>query len=103
MGEAMTAANSPRLSAEAIAELRVLDRMATPATWRYVTGYGIGAGGHAVVNDLASDSAKQNPNCALVVAMRNALPALLAAAEENDRLREQVRRLEQELGERSKA
>ena len=71
------------------ATLRALEKAATPGPWRLLDDYGLEVrddDGERVPNDGALGIA----NWTLVVAVRNALPHLLDAADECERLREVV-------------
>ena len=97
----MTPTETPaRLTAEQIAELRKLISDATPGTWKYDPSRGqnvrsrtYGPGAAVVVDSdlnpggvvVVADWTLKKENAALIAALLNAAPALLAAAEELDR------------------
>lgn len=74
------------LTDDEIKALLDLEAKATSGPWFYVRGYGIGAGGHAVCNDLAREDGP-NANQELALSARNALRPL---AEEVLRLRAEL-------------
>lgn len=80
-------------------ELERLERAASKAPWEFRDGTAIADDGLPYVRGYSNDVhiGEHAPDAALIVAARNALPELIAAAREAERVREQVRVLREAL------
>ena len=78
------------LTPEALDALTALDQAATPGPWEADPVVVRGNGGRNAVCDTRGSQVPTH-NAALIAAMRNALPALIAAARERDELQAEVK------------